>query len=42
VLDAEASISGSSGAMLESLVATSQTEGVALALASVVGSSMVV
>jgi hypothetical protein len=42
VLDAEASISGSSGAVLESSVATSKTEGATLALASTTGSSVVV
>jgi hypothetical protein len=42
VLDAEASVPGSSGVVLESSVAASETEGVALALASMVGSSVVV
>jgi hypothetical protein len=41
VLDAEASIPGSSGMVLESSVAASETEGATLALASVAGSSMV-
>jgi hypothetical protein len=39
---AEASASGSSGVVLESSIAASGTEGVALALASTVGSSVVV
>jgi hypothetical protein len=38
----EASTSGSSDVGLESFVATSGTEGVALALASVAGSSVVI
>jgi hypothetical protein len=42
VLDDEASVPGSSGAVLKSLVATSKTEGVAFALPFVVGSSVVV
>jgi hypothetical protein len=42
VLDAEASVNRSSGVVLESSVATSKTKGVALALASTAGSSMVV
>jgi hypothetical protein len=42
VLDAEASVPGSSGVVLESSVAASETEGVALALASMAGSSVVV
>jgi hypothetical protein len=41
VLDAEASVPGSSGMVLESSVAASETEGATLALASVAGSSMV-
>jgi hypothetical protein len=39
VVAAEASASGSSDVGLESLVATSETEGAALALASAAGSS---
>jgi hypothetical protein len=42
VLDAEASVPGSSGVVLESSVTASKTEGVALALASTAGSSMVI
>jgi hypothetical protein len=42
VLAAEASSSGSSGIVHESSVAVSRTEGAALALASAVGSSVVV
>jgi hypothetical protein len=42
VLDAEASVPGSSGVVLEISVAASETEGVALALASMAGSSVVV
>jgi hypothetical protein len=42
VLAAEASAFGSSGVVLESSVAIPRTEGVTLALASVVGSSVVV
>jgi hypothetical protein len=42
VLDAEASVPGSSSVVLESLVAASETEGAALALASMADSSMVV
>jgi hypothetical protein len=41
VVAVEASTSGSSDVGLESLVATSETEGAALALASVAGSSWV-
>jgi hypothetical protein len=41
VVVVEASASGSSGVGLESLVAASKTEGTALALASVAGSSRV-
>jgi hypothetical protein len=42
VLDAKASVPGSLGMVLESLVAASKTEGAALALASAAGSSVVV
>jgi hypothetical protein len=42
VLDAKASVPGSSGAVLESLVVASETVGAALALAYVAGSSVVV
>jgi hypothetical protein len=42
VLDAKASIPGSSGAVLESLVTASETESASLALASVADSSVVV
>jgi hypothetical protein len=42
VVAIEASASGSSDVMLESSVAASGTEGTALALASVVGSSVVI
>jgi hypothetical protein len=42
VVAVEASASGSSDAGLESSVAVSETEGAALALASVVGSSVVI
>jgi hypothetical protein len=41
VLAAKASTSGSSGVVLESSVAVSRTEGTALVLASMVGSSVV-
>jgi hypothetical protein len=42
VLDAEASIPRSSGMVLESSIAASETEGVTLALASMADSSVVV
>jgi hypothetical protein len=42
VLDAEASVNRSSGVVLESSVATLETKGVALALASTADSSVVV
>jgi hypothetical protein len=42
VLDAEASIPGSSGVVLESLVAASETEGATLVLAYAIGSSVVI
>jgi hypothetical protein len=42
VLATEASASGSSGVVLESLVVVSGTEGATLALASMAGSSVVV
>jgi hypothetical protein len=42
VLAAEASASGSSGVVLESSVVVARTEGVTLALASAIGSSVVV
>jgi hypothetical protein len=42
VLDAKASVPGSSGTVLESSVAASETEGTTLALASAAGSSVVV
>jgi hypothetical protein len=42
VLDAEASILGSSGMVLESSVAASKTEGATLAFASMAGSYVVV
>jgi hypothetical protein len=42
VLDAEASVPGSSGMVLESSVAASETEGMTLALASTADSSVVV
>jgi hypothetical protein len=42
VVAVEASASGSSGVVLESLVAASETEGAALALASKASSSMVI
>jgi hypothetical protein len=42
VLDAEASIPGSSGVVLESSVTALETEGPSLALASATGPSMVV
>jgi hypothetical protein len=42
VVAVEAFASGSSGVVLESSVAVSDTEGVALALASVAGSSVVI
>jgi hypothetical protein len=42
VLDAEASVPGSSGMVLESSVAPSKTEDATLALASAAGSSVVV
>jgi hypothetical protein len=42
VLSAKASTSRSSGVVLESSVVVSRTEGVALTLASVAGSSVVV
>jgi hypothetical protein len=42
VLDAEASVPGSSGVVLESSVVALETEGAALALAFVAGSSVVV
>jgi hypothetical protein len=42
VVVVEASASGSSGVVLESSVTASETEGAALALASVPGSSVVV
>jgi hypothetical protein len=42
VVIVEASASGSSGVVLESLVAVSETEGTTLALASVAGSSVVI
>jgi hypothetical protein len=42
VLDAEAFVPGSSGAVLESLVTASETESAALALASAADSSVVV
>jgi hypothetical protein len=42
VLDAEASVPGSSGVVLESSVTALETEGPSLALASATGPSMVV
>jgi hypothetical protein len=42
VLDAEASVSGSSGAVPESSIAASKTEGATPTLASMTGSSVVV
>jgi hypothetical protein len=42
VVAVEASASGSSGVVLESLVTVSETEGAALALASAAGSSVVI
>jgi hypothetical protein len=42
MLDAEASVPGSSGVVLESSVTTSKTEGATLALASAADSSPVV
>jgi hypothetical protein len=42
VVVVEASASGSSGIVLESSVAASKTEGATLALASTVGSSLVI
>jgi hypothetical protein len=42
VVAVEASASGGSGVVLESFIATSETKGVTLALASVVGSSGVI
>jgi hypothetical protein len=40
VLDAKGSVPGSSGVVLESLVAASETEGATLALASAAASSV--